>query len=179
MLKPIIIGATACALAAGTLAFAQDAPRGPMGMDRGGFGPHRQLSPEDMKAFTDARIAALKAGLALTAEQEKNWPPFEQALRDLAKARFERMQSLEACGGTEETDPIARLQQRADALSRRGTLLKQLATAATPLYQSLDEAQKRRFHILARFERGRGGGGMHHGFGRMREHWRGGFDEER
>jgi zinc resistance-associated protein len=178
MLKPIIIGATACALAAGTLAFAQDGPRGPMGMDRGGFGPHRQLSPEDIKAFTDARIAALKAGLALTAEQEKNWPPFEQAMRELAKARAERMQAWAQGAGAAESDPIARLQQRADALSRRGTLLKQLATAAAPLYQSLDEAQKRRFHILARFERGRGGG-MHHGFGHMREHWRGGFGEER
>ena len=144
-------------------------------MDRGGFA-HRQLSPEDIKAFTDARIAALKAGLALTPEQEKNWPPFEQAMRDLAKARAERMQAWAQGAGAAESDPIAQLQKRADALSQRGTLLKQLATAATPLYQSLDDAQKRRFHILARFERGRGG--MHHGFGGMREHWRG-FDEER
>ena len=173
MLKPIIVGATACALAAGTLAYAQQGPRGPMGMDRGGFGPHRQLSPEDMKAFADARIAALKAGLALTPEQEKNWPPFEAALRELGKARMERMQARAA--GVEETDPLARLQKRADAVTRRGALLKQLANAATPLYQSLDDAQKRRLQILARFGHGRR---MHHGFGGMRERGHD-FGEER
>jgi zinc resistance-associated protein len=42
-----------------------------------------------MKAFTEARIAALKAGLPLTLDQENNWPQFEQAIRDLAKLRIE------------------------------------------------------------------------------------------
>jgi zinc resistance-associated protein len=36
--------------------------------DREG-GPRWQPSAEDMKAFTDARIAALKAGLELTPER--------------------------------------------------------------------------------------------------------------
>jgi hypothetical protein len=36
-----------------------------------------RLSPEDRAAFLDARIAALKAGLELNAEQEKNWAPLE------------------------------------------------------------------------------------------------------
>jgi hypothetical protein len=44
-----------------------------------------RFSPEDRAAFLDARIAALKAGLELNAEQEKNWPPLESAMRDLAK----------------------------------------------------------------------------------------------
>ena len=35
---------------------------------------HDRFSPEDRAAFLDARIAALKAGLVLNAEQEKNWP---------------------------------------------------------------------------------------------------------
>jgi hypothetical protein len=48
---------------------------------------HRQLSPEDRAAFVDARIAALKAGLELTPDQAKNWPMFEQALRDMAQLR--------------------------------------------------------------------------------------------
>ena len=38
----------------------------------------------------DARIAALKAGLRLTSDQEKNWPAFESAVLDMAKARAER-----------------------------------------------------------------------------------------
>jgi hypothetical protein len=40
----------------------------------------------------------------------------------------------------------------ADDLTTRGATLKSVADAAAPLYQSLDEAQKRRFVTLARFE---------------------------
>ena len=44
---------------------------------------HQQLSAEQIAAFTDARIAALKAGLKLTPAQEKNWPALEvRASRD-------------------------------------------------------------------------------------------------
>jgi hypothetical protein len=46
---------------------------------------HTRFSREDRAAFLDARIAALKAGLELNAEQEKNWPPLESAMRDLAR----------------------------------------------------------------------------------------------
>src|ERR1700753_1375663 len=49
-----------------------------------------RFNPEDRAAFLDARIAALKAGLVLNAEQEKNWPPLETAMRDLAKQRAAR-----------------------------------------------------------------------------------------
>ena len=38
-------------------------------------GPHWQPSAEDMKAFTDARVAALEAGLELKPEQEKTGQP--------------------------------------------------------------------------------------------------------
>ena len=58
----------------------------------------RRLSPDDMRAFADARIAALHAGLALRPEQEKNWPPFEQALRAAAKDRIDRVQARQAAG---------------------------------------------------------------------------------
>ena len=51
---------------------------------------HGRFSPEDRAAFLDARIAALKAGLELNADQEKNWAPLELAMRDLAKQRAER-----------------------------------------------------------------------------------------
>jgi len=48
------------------------------------------------------------------------------------------------------TNPIERLKRVADALSRRGAVLKQIADAAAPLYQSLDDGQKERFRILSR-----------------------------
>ena len=64
-------------------------------------------------------------------------------------------------------NPIERLQRRAEAMTAHGAALKRLADAAAPLYQSLDEAQKRRFAMLARFMRPRDGGGMmmHHRHG--------------
>ena len=44
-----------------------------------------------------------------------------------------------------------RLQRLADSLTMRGSALKRLADTLAPLYQSLDDGQKRRFTILARF----------------------------
>src|SRR5215813_14787053 len=41
------------------------------------------LSAEDVSALTDARVAALHAGLKLSPEQEKNWPAFEQSYREV------------------------------------------------------------------------------------------------
>src|SRR5208337_3359056 len=46
-----------------------------------------KLSPEDFAALTDARVAALKAGLKLTPDQEKSWPAVEAAIREGGTAR--------------------------------------------------------------------------------------------
>ena len=82
MMKKTIAAATiALTLAGAGFALAQQS-RNVAGCDGRGFRP----SAEDVAAFTDARVAALKAGLKLTAEQEKNWPAVETAIRDLAKA---------------------------------------------------------------------------------------------
>jgi hypothetical protein len=123
---------------------------------------HHQLSPADLKAFTDARIAALKAGLALAPDQEKNWAPVEQAIRDMAQARQARMAQWREHGKSE--DAIARLRFRADAMTQRAADLKKLADAAEPLYRTLSDDQKRRLHILVRMM-------MHHG-GRHHGGWR-------
>ena len=99
-------------------------------------------------------FAGLKAGLQLTSEQEKNWPAFEQAMRDIVKLRIERMQArLAASDQSQPTNPFDRLQHRADAMSQRAAALKHLAEAGVPLYQSLNDAQKRRFTVLARMLR--------------------------
>lgn len=102
---------------------------------------------EDKIAFADARIAALHAGLKLNADQEKTWPAFEQALRELTQLRTDRF----ARDQQPSSDPFIRLQRLADALSMRGAILKRLADTLAPLYQSLDDGQKRRFTILAQF----------------------------
>jgi zinc resistance-associated protein len=160
MWKKVLAGTTALVIVGATLGYAQQRPGGPDGA-RGW-----QPTTQDVSAFTEARIAALRAGLMLTPDQEKNWPAFEQAYRGLAKLRAE-MRS-ERRDEPRADNPIDRLQRRADALTRGGTALKHLADAAAPLYQSLDDGQKRRFVILARplgphghfgFRRG------HHGMG--------------
>jgi zinc resistance-associated protein len=131
---------------------------------------HGRFTPEDRAAFLDARIAGLKAGLELNAEQEKNWAPLESAMRDLAKeraARFAAWQERREGGGDQagdqaEVNPVDRLTRASERLSARAADLQKLATAAKPLYDSLDDGQKRRFALLFPGPRGRGQG----------RHWR-------
>ena len=112
--------------------------------------PHRaQLTTDDIAAFADARIAALKAALKLTPAQEKNWPAVEQAVRDISKDRIAEREARRVAG--QRTDVTERLRDRADALTTRAAALRRLADAEKPLYQSLDEAQKRRFSLALRF----------------------------
>src|SRR5690348_13347990 len=151
MLKTILAGSAALAIAGSSLVYAQQqaAPQAPANAERGAR-QRVQLTPEDRGAFLDARVAALKAGLKLTPDQDKNWPAFEQAYRDFAKERGERRAERRAQQPRRGGDPIERLERRADNLSKTGTALKHLADAARPLYQSLDDAQKRRFVMLSR-----------------------------
>jgi zinc resistance-associated protein len=155
MRKTIAAGAAVLTLAAGVAAYAQQPPASP---DSGRIEAGRhQLSPEDGAAFLDARVAALHAGLRLTAEQEKTWLAFEQAWRDLAALRGKRPSGSRA---GEALDPVQRMQRVAEALTTRGAALKRYAEALAPLYQSLDDGQKRRFGFLSRV-------GMEHRFHRF------------
>ena len=111
---------------------------------------HQQFSAEDKAAFTDARIAALKAGLKLTAAQEKNWPALEAALREAAKAKAARMAEWreKAKEIHERHDVIEGLRLHATGLLAGGAEMGKVADAAKPLFDSLDDAQKRRFGVL-------------------------------
>jgi hypothetical protein len=104
------------------------------------------MAASAVAAITDGRIAALKTTLKLTPGQEKNWPAFEQAIRDRAKERQARMATRhdQPRGG----DLIERLERRADAMTGAAAGLKRLAEAAKPLYQGLDDSQKHRFASL-------------------------------
>ncbi len=155
MWKTVLAGSTALVIAGATLAYAQQAP------DGRNFAPRWRPSAEDISAFGDARIAALHAGLKLTAEQEKNWPAVESALRDLAKQRSEWFAAR--ASADRPKDPVERLTLRADVMTKRAAALKKLADAAGPLYKNLDEGQKHRFVMLARLEGRHFGGerGMH------------------
>src|SRR3990170_8145123 len=80
---------------------------------------HERMNPEDRAAFADAKIAAVKAGLKLNAEQEKLWPPVEAAVRDFAKLRIDRANArMNARRGDSSDpqnprDPVTRLRDRA------------------------------------------------------------------
>lgn len=157
LLKPLVIATAALAIAGSSIVFAQQRSAGPRG--DGNFGPRfwRHLSADDLAAFTDARIAALKAGLELTPDQAKNWPAFEQALRDLAQLRIERRRARESAdqngSAAVPPTPFDWLAQRADRMAKGSAALKRVADAGAPLYQSLSDAQKNRFKILARMLR--------------------------
>jgi len=121
--KTLFAATIALALAGSGFAYAQNPP----------------LPREDRAAVVDARIAEHKAALKLTPDQEKNWPAYEAALRNLAKLRVERYQEQKPA------NPVALLRQRTEDLSSASAALKQLADAEEPLFNSLDDTQKRLF----------------------------------
>jgi len=165
MWKGIVAGTAALAIAGTSVVYAQHRFGRPDGTERW------RPSMEDLRAFGEARLAALKAGLTLTAEQEQNWPAFEQAAREFGKLRLERMTAMRSAQSSD--DPVERMRRRAAAMTDTGAALQKLADATDPLYKSLDESQKRRFAVLSRLTgprmggpgyhfRGRDGDGPHH-----------------
>src|SRR3954451_19271230 len=168
MRKFAIAGAAALAIAGSTAVYAQHRPWFHQHMR------HMQMNPEDRAAFTDARIAAVHAGLKLNPDQERLWPPVEAAVRDFAKLRMDRANArMNAQPQQRSDDPVARLRERADNMAASATAMKKIADAADPLYKTLDEGQKRRLSVLTRMDGRFGGGWRHHGMGMDR-----GFDRD-
>jgi hypothetical protein len=117
-----------------------------------------RISPEDRAAYADARIAAVHAGLKLTADQEKLWPPVETAVKELAKLKIDRANARmnppkDDSSQQKPDDPVSRLRDRADNMAATATAMKKIADAADPLYKTLDDGQKRRLAVLTRMDR--------------------------
>jgi hypothetical protein len=167
MRKFALAGVAALAIAGSTAVYAQY-------QHRPWFHGQMRMSPEDRAALTDARIAAVHAGLKLTPDQEKLWPPVEAAVRDFAKMRIDRANARmnakpdDSKDAQKPEDPVARLRERADTMATTATALKKIADAADPLYKTLDDGQKRRLAILTHMGGRFGGEGWrrHHGFER-------------
>jgi hypothetical protein len=135
---------------------------------------HMRMNPEDRAAFADARIAAVHAGLKLSADQEKLWPPVEAAVREFAKLRIDRANARmnPPQGDADEQtpyDPVTRLRERADNMATSAAAMKKIADAADPLYKTLDDGQKRRLAVLTHMDRRFGGGWRHRHFDRDRD----------
>src|SRR3981189_3634165 len=114
MRKFWIAGVAALAIAGSTAVYAQH--------QRHWFQGQMRMNPQDRAAFTDARIAAVHAGLKLTPDQEKLWPPVEAAVRDLVKLRIDRANARmkaqdDAQDQQKPDDPVARLRERADIMA--------------------------------------------------------------
>ena len=146
MLKILAAGVTAILVMASAPAYAQASSDG------------ERLSTADLSALTDMRIDIVKAALQLTPDQEKYWPPIENAIRDRAKDRQARIadaakRMAERRGDSvlevlRNRDPVEFMRRRADALEQRGADLKKLADAWQPLYQTLKPDQKKRMAFL-------------------------------
>jgi hypothetical protein len=148
MLKMVAAGVTALLLSASPVAYAQASSDEVT----------ERLGAADLSALTDARINIVKAALQLTPDQEKYWPPIEDAIRARAKDRESRIAAAAARRAEirdrslmeilRDRDPITFMNRRADALAQRSADLKSLADAWRPLYQSLTPDQKRRMAFL-------------------------------
>ncbi len=132
-----------------------------------------QQTGEMRNYMLDAHLAGMKAALRLTPEQESKWGPFESAVRDVAKTFGEERRAMREETRDEWPSPIGRLTMLSERLGKVSAGLKTVADAAKPLYDSLDDMQKRHFGpLLATFrprELRRGGMEMerahHHGEG--------------
>ena len=130
-----------------------------------------RMNPEDRAAYADARIAAVHAGLKLTADQEKLWPPVEAAVKEFAKLRIDRANARmnaprDDSSQQKPDDPVARLRDRAENMAASAAAMNKIAEAADPLYKTLDDGQKRRLAVLTRMDRFGGREGWHHRFER-------------
>ena len=151
MLKTVAAGVTALLIVASPLAFAEEPYAG----------ASEQLTAADWEALTDARIKIVKAALQLTPDQEKLWPPIENAIRVRVmdrQIRFatiaERARELRDRSRIEvlrDRNPIEFMQRRADRLVQRAADLNRLAEAWQPLYQTLQPDQKQRLAFLTIF----------------------------
>ncbi len=157
-MKKLII--TAAALAALTGAgFTLAATAAPGDGDKSGAAMHAMA---DTGFMMDARIAGMKAALKLTPDQEKMWPALELAVRDAEKMRMEAMHERHEERAKEgRPSPIERLDEMSQNLAKASEELKKVADAAKPLYDGLDDTQKRHFGPLLMSLRGPGPMGRH------------------
>jgi len=111
---------------------------GPGMMDgpRGGFGPGAAGAWSGPAANVDARLAAIKAELKITGDQESAWQAYEKKARQQAGS----MQSFFAQARA-ETAP-ERLKQRAEFAKQRAANMEAMSGALKDLYAVLTPEQQ-------------------------------------
>ena len=127
-------------LAVATASFAQ--PFGG-GMGHGGpgmgMGPgHGPMAAGDPAAMVDARLAAMKTQLQITAAQEAAWAAFAAAARQQATAMQALHTQMQQGTGTAPE----RMAQRAAAMQQRSAGMAAMSTVFASLYAVLTPEQK-------------------------------------
>ena len=116
-----------------------------------------KMSDESRERLQDGRIAAAKASLKLTADQEKLWAPVEEQVRAMykergekraerQKKREERRAERDKGEKSAETRPRPNIAERyermSERLSARADKMKAFSTSFSPFYASLTDQQK-------------------------------------
>ncbi|HTZ68983.1 MAG TPA: Spy/CpxP family protein refolding chaperone [Roseiarcus sp.] len=94
----------------------------------------------------DTQLKGMKTSLRLTADQQKDWGPFESAVKDAEKARVLALQKEQATN----LSPMDRNVAKAERLQQSQANLEKIVDAAKPLYTSLDNKQRQTFIKLGR-----------------------------
>jgi hypothetical protein len=149
MRKLLFASAAAVALTGATIGL--NAFAAPSDAPTGADAAHMQRMEESRAIMLDAHLAGMKAGLKLTPDEEKNWPAFETAIRDASKAHAEAQRQMREHREAEPSrSPIEHMAMMSERLQKISSELKAVADAGKPLYDSLDEQQKRHFGPLLR-----------------------------
>jgi zinc resistance-associated protein len=113
------------------------------------------VTAEDAAAVLDARLAALKTVIGLTADQAKLWAPVDAAIRQVSKNAAERRD--QRAKAPQPASFVEILDRQADAEGARVADLKTVSGALKPLVASLSEAQQRRIPAFLGLREGRFG----------------------
>jgi zinc resistance-associated protein len=111
----------------------------------------RELRRQQLAAIFDARLVGFKASLALTSDQDKNWPAFEAALRSFAQSpgQWRHSDGAKPDGGA-PLSPVEVMRRISQRMGQRSAQLTALADATAPLYASLDDNQRLIFRATLR-----------------------------
>lgn len=110
-----------------------------MGGPMGGCG---MMGLEDGKAYTDGRLAFLRAELGITEAQKAAWDGYAAAFRKNLEGMQAARQTM--MSGTMPTSPVERLDLRLAMMESRLAALKELKPALGTLYAALGEEQKKK-----------------------------------
>src|SRR5271157_1377908 len=87
---------------------------------------HAELVQHWAEAALDTQLKGMKTSLRLTADQEKDWTPFESTVQDVAKLRLVALQKEQASN----LSPMDRLNAKAERLAGSQAGLDKIVEAA-------------------------------------------------